>query len=172
MNFIKNLLTDKTFLTIVSGVLVFVLTQLYTEFCLRPMQEYKKLKGKIAKALVLYANLYSSPLKNTDINEPYAFRWKDAADETRILAAELEAFAEIKPIRLLAPSIPNRYKLKEASKSLIGLSNSFNYSGSLEELTFGENNAYEVENILGIDKLLLKIRVVKKYRKLRENIKL
>ena len=162
MNTIKEFITNQTFVTVISGVLVFVLTQLYTEFCLRPMQEYKNLKGKIAKALVLYANLYANPIKNM-IGENSHY-WREAEDEVRNLAAEVEAFAEIKPVRFLAPSIPNRYKLKEASRSLIGLSNSFIYEYCSMTIRNGVNYAHEVENILGIDKLPLKTRIVKRFK--------
>ena len=49
------------FVTIVSGVGVYILCELYAEFVLRPIQEYKKLKAKVAKLLVLHAQYYSNP---------------------------------------------------------------------------------------------------------------
>lgn len=35
-------------ITVVSGVLVYVFSQLFTEFVLRPIQDYKRLKAKVA----------------------------------------------------------------------------------------------------------------------------
>ena len=44
---IKNLLTSNTFLTVVSGTLVFVLSQLFIAYFLNPIKEFKELKAKI-----------------------------------------------------------------------------------------------------------------------------
>lgn len=111
--------------TIISGVVVYILCQLYTEFILRPIQEYKKIKAKIAKSIIYNAQYYSNPLniyEKTDMN----CKWSAAADETRILAVELSAFSEIMPWRILCLfSIPSRKKMVEASECLIGLSNLF-----------------------------------------------
>ena len=72
MDFIKELLTSNTFLTVISGVLVFLFGQLFNEYCLKPIQKYKNLRAQIACALTYYAMYYSNPLKNDDINE-YTF---------------------------------------------------------------------------------------------------
>lgn len=114
---LKNLL-----ITVISGVSVYVLSQWYTEFILRPIQEYKQLKAKAAKYLVFYAQYYSNPWiygDNGDCTE-----WKTAENSIRELAAEVAAFAEIKPFHLLVfYAIPNKRSLIEAHKYLIGLSN-------------------------------------------------
>lgn len=47
--------------TIISGVLVFVLGQIFIEFYLYPKKELNELRGKISWALVYYANVYSNP---------------------------------------------------------------------------------------------------------------
>lgn len=111
-------------ITVCSGVIVYVLCQLYTEFILRPIQEYKKLKAKVAKYLVLYACFFKNP---QDAAKPHEFQtWKDASDNMREVAAEVRAFSEIKPIWLLTGNtIPTKKSLIEASKYLIGISNSF-----------------------------------------------
>jgi hypothetical protein len=110
--------------TILSGVVVYVLSQLYTEFVLRPIQEYKVLKAKVAKHLVLYACYYSNPQAiGSSADFP---AWKNAGDVTRELASEVAAFAEIKPLKIFTLfSIPTKTKLTERATHLIGLSNSY-----------------------------------------------
>lgn len=116
---LKNLL-----ITIFSGVAVYVLSQWYTEFVLRPIQEYKQLKAKTAKLLVLHAQYYSNPQFYDESDNCPA--WSAASNEIRELAAEVAAFAEIKPCHLwVFLAIPPKKKLLEAQSYLIGLSNSF-----------------------------------------------
>lgn len=110
--------------TIISGVLVYVICQWYTEFVLRPMQEYKHLKAKVAKQLILHAQYYSNPwVYDSDGNST---AWKTSSAEMREIAADVGAFTEIKPCQLLVLcAIPNKKRLTEAQRYLIGLSNSF-----------------------------------------------
>ena len=116
---LKNL-----WITVISGVTVYVLSQWYTEFILRPIQDYKKLKAKVAKLLVLHAQYYSNPLVYGEGGNEAV--WSAAADEIRELAAEVAAFAEIKPLQIFVfLAIPRKKKLLEAYHYLIGLSNSF-----------------------------------------------
>lgn len=111
-------------ITIISGVVVYILSQWYTEFILRPIQEYKQLKAKVAKFLILHAQYYSNPRLYDESEKCPA--WSAASDDIRELAAEVAAFAEIKPFHLFVfYVIPTRKHLGEASKYLVGLSNSF-----------------------------------------------
>lgn len=111
-------------ITICGGVVVYILCELYTEFVLRPIQEYKLLKAKVAKYLVLYACFFKNP---QNAENPHEFsEWKIASNNMREVAAEVRAFSETKPIWLLTlNAIPTKKKLIEASKYLIGISNSF-----------------------------------------------
>ena len=129
-------------ITVLSGVLVYILSQWYTEFILRPIQEYKKLKSKVGKYLVLYACYYCNPrIKESGKNYP---AWEDAGNTTRELAAEVAAFAEIKPLKVFTPfSIPSKKNLLEASTQLIGLSNSyFETDKTYLYQTIAQNKAY------------------------------
>lgn len=124
-------LSDLT-LTVLSGVAVYILSQWYTEFILRPIQEYKKLKAKVAKLLIMHARYYSNPRSYEDAEE-YP-EWTAASDEIRELAAEVAAFAEIKPKQFLVLwAIPSKKKLFVAYKYLIGISNAFFTSRNSEE---------------------------------------
>lgn len=112
------------FYTIISGVVVFIISQLFVEFLLRPIQEYKRLRGKVSYSLVRFACYYSNPQSFADLNN--SPQWTDAANETRKLASEVAAFAEIKPHAIFVwYAIPRKKCLKAVSQCLIGLSNSY-----------------------------------------------
>lgn len=133
------------FATIVSGVIVYVICELYAEFVLRPIQEYKQLKAKVAKLLVLHAHYYANP-QFFDESETYP-AWSVASNEIRELAAEVAAFAEIKPCHLLVfMFIPSKKRLSEAQSYLIGLSNSFFTSRSREDRYI--DRVYEFPDII------------------------
>ena len=143
--FLTHLSTDPM-ATIVSGIIVFVFCEYVKEVWLMPLQEYKKLKSKTSRLLIMYAQYYGNPLKATDKNPEY----DAAAKDIRLLAAELAAFAEIIP--LIHLGIPNSNIIKDASRNLIGISNSFYYSSETD---------YDVSFTLDARKnisLLLKLR--------------
>ena len=118
--------------TIIGGVIVYVICEWYTEFALRPIREYRQLKAKVAKLLVLHAQYFSNP-RFYDESEKYP-DWSTAKEEIRELAADVAAFAEIKPCHLLVfLFIPSKKRLSEAQTHLIGLSNSFFTSRSGED---------------------------------------
>lgn len=128
---LETQLSDLT-LTVLSGVVVYILSQWYTEFILRPIQEYKQLKAKVAKLLIMHARYYSNP-RFYDNAGDYP-EWTVASDEIRELAAEVAAFAEIKPQQFLVLwAIPSKKKLFVAYKYLIGISNAFFTSRNSEE---------------------------------------
>lgn len=128
------------FITVLSGVLVYILSQLFTEFILRPIQDYKKLKGKVAKELVFYAHYYSNPQKIGTAQDFPA--WKAAGEAMRELASEVSAFAEIKPLYPFAfYAIPTKKRLLDAARHLMGMSNDFFISGdghSRDRLSYPE----------------------------------
>ena len=56
-------------ITVISGVLVFIIGQILKEIWLTPLQEYKKLKSKISFSLSYYAQYYSNVVDtDTDYN--------------------------------------------------------------------------------------------------------
>lgn len=48
--------------TIISGVFVFVVCEWLKEVWLSPLQEYKKLKAKVSKMLIVHAQYYGNPI--------------------------------------------------------------------------------------------------------------
>ncbi len=135
--------------TVISGVLVFTLGQLFVEFILRPIQEYKKLKADVAKELVYQAMYYQNPQDITQYkNWP---KWQEGSEKIRVLASEVAAFAEIKPVQIFVfYSIPSKKKLTEAARYLIGLSNAFLLRPDMKEF----ENRYAADFVPKIKRLL------------------
>ena len=125
-DFLINLFTSEIFLTIISGVLVFVIGQLFNEYFLKPIQDYKKLRGKIAYTLTFYAQLYMNPIDILSTNNEY----NSASYEIRKLAAEVDSLIETKPLGNLF--IPKIKTLVNVSKCLIAISNNF-YSNNISK---------------------------------------
>ncbi len=134
MLILKCTLDLQPFWTVITGVVVFVLSQLFIEFFLRPIQEYKKLKSDISWALTYYANIYSNP---TGVKQEL---YNEASTALRKLAAELRAFNIRKPKILY-----KKETLEAASKHLIGLSNCMGHD---------TNRAYIQEDVKRIKEAL------------------
>jgi hypothetical protein len=108
------------FLTILSGVIVFILGQLALKLLIEPIQEFRKTVADIAYALIEYANVYANPGVVGNENE------KQASEELRKLSSRLNAQIYLIPFyRLIAKifGLPPRDKLESTAKDLIGLSN-------------------------------------------------
>lgn len=135
------------FSTIISGVLVFVFSQLFIEYCLKPIQDFKKLKSKVVYYLNYYARVYNNATVKPSIDERII---KEAEEKLTELACEVEAFAEIRPkISFLIPSVKD---LQACGKRIRGISNRCRVpdettSGYIQ-LNYYES--YEVKRLLGI----------------------
>ena len=53
-------------MTVISGVIVYLLGQYFHIIWLIPLQEYKKIRSKIAHELLLYANIYSNVISGDE----------------------------------------------------------------------------------------------------------
>lgn len=108
------------FLTILSGVIVFILGQLALKLLIEPIQESRKTVADIAHALIEYANIYANPGVVGNGSE------KKASEELRKLSSRLNAQMYLIPFYQLIAKIfglPPRDKLVCATNDLIGLSN-------------------------------------------------
>lgn len=134
--------SSDVFWTVVSGVLVFVIGQIFLETILKPKMEYEELRAKIASDLILYANLYTNPMTTEDsIRMPDAKKEYDAASsELRKLASEFVGF-RTKKFRIIC-SIDDDTMSKVASE-LIGLSNGFFASEKGWDKTAEQNSRME-----------------------------
>ena len=61
-------------LTLIGGIIVFVMGQSVVRFGIEPFQEFRKLKGEIAHLLVFYAKIYSSPNVGSESERSEAVR--------------------------------------------------------------------------------------------------
>ena len=120
-----------TFLTVISGVLVYIFSEIMKEKVLIPLHDYKKLRGKIYFSLILYAREISSPLDEKNHTQEAKESYQKAADEFRTFAAEL---AQINR-ELFWGSKRKKDKRERAWHSLIGLSNSFFGTGDFNHAT-------------------------------------
>mgnify|MGYP003292083708 CR=1 FL=1 len=119
-----NLLTNTTFLTVISGVLVYIFSQLFYEIIITPYKKYNEIKGKIAYILALYKRYYGNPynLFGEESNMRDKDKYEEASIEVRKVAAELSGFINEFNLKII---IPNKKKLSEVVSNLVGISNGF-----------------------------------------------
>lgn len=146
-NWLSSMLT--CLITVISGVLVFIIGQYLLTTWVQPLQKYKELKQKISYSLTYYAQYYSNVLKNSsDRSLQLPSLYEEGSDEIRKLASELRGFAET--ISWMHIGIPDKKVLYETSSILIGLSNSF---FSPEDIIF-ETITHNIESVERIKKNL------------------
>lgn len=110
--------------TVISGVIVYVLTELLKEIWLEPLRKYRLIKSEIAENLIYYANMYSNPIRQEEAkNEVRRAEYIKASEQIRVSASKLGGYMET--ISWFHPGVPGKKKLREAYSELIGLSNSF-----------------------------------------------
>lgn len=133
-------------ITIISGVVVFIIGQYLFSMWIQPLQEYKKIRSKIAFCLTYYAQYYSNVKIVSDQDSEYNL----GSDDIRKLASELRGFSET--ISFIHFGIPKKEKIFEASKKLIGLSNSFYAAKGCEQVTIQQNldSAKKIKMILNM----------------------
>jgi hypothetical protein len=118
MELFKIALTSS--LTVLGGVVVFVLGQIIAKFFIEPIHEQFRVIGEIADLLIFYADLYSNP---GDSNPE---RREEASKMLRKQASQL--MARTSTIRLyklwqFLEFVRKHADIMEAHKHLIGLSN-------------------------------------------------
>lgn len=146
-----ELLSNQMTATVVSGVLVYICSQLFIEYVLQPIKDYKLLKAKIAYTLTYNAQYYRNAVKwENDKNNT----WLNASKEVRKIAAEMEAFAQIRYKICWSIFIPHKRDLLKVKKALIGISNSFYIAegeGHLNRLNFQTEQIEIIERILKLN---------------------
>lgn len=108
-------------LTIVSGVLTFVLGQIFVKLVIEPVHEMKKTLGQISHSLIEHANVIANP------GVPSKEVMYEASQQLRRLSSQLHAHLFLVPLYVVTARIfflPSTPKVREASTALIGLSNS------------------------------------------------
>lgn len=116
----KILLTSSA--TALGAVLVFVVSQLLGRLAIEPIHDLKKLLGEVRYALVFHAQAILTPVGNRPAED-------EASKELRKLACNLQSKVSAVPCYecwaiLSRGFLPRRKHAFEASRLLIGLSNS------------------------------------------------
>jgi hypothetical protein len=119
-------MSTTVFYTVLSGVITYVLGQIVVKLIIDPVQEMKKLIGRIAHSLTEHANVYLNP----GVGPP------EILDSTAIflrqLSAELEAQIYLVPLYETTRRIfglPSKDDVLKAAGALLGLSNSVRRAG-------------------------------------------
>lgn len=111
-----------SFLTVISGVFVFVLCEILKDIWLNSLARFKEIKQKISYNLVFYANVYTNVIDLADNNTKEIEIHKEASEKFRELASELSGFIET--LYVFKLGIPKKENLVETASLLMGLSNS------------------------------------------------
>lgn len=124
--------------TVISGVVVFVVSQLIMEFVIKPHLEYKKLKNRILVSVNYYCNLLVNPYNigkdstEADFDKLRSSDWLIASEEMRKLGSEMAVY--------------KKKHSQDIHKNLIGLSNGvWQYKYSQEQL--GLQNSKMIDEI-------------------------
>jgi hypothetical protein len=135
------------FLTVLSGVITFVVGQLVVKLILDPVHDLKKTIGQISHTLVDRANVIANPDVST----------KEEKDETSLLLRKLSASlhahlylipAYVKICRIFR--LPSQEKLLSASTNLIGLSNGIYSTNRTKADEWGAKRIETICDSLGI----------------------
>ena len=145
VNYLLPLLT-----TILSGVIVYLLGQYFHVVWLIPLQEYKKIRSKIARNLLLYANVYSNVVRIDEKSDKWKNEHIEVMDQLRILAAELEGY--IQTLHWFKLGIPSKKKLSQAVSHIVRLSNSCIDPYPIEQSKMNHDTANEIRKLLKIYK--------------------
>lgn len=108
------------FLTIFSGVVIFVLGQLMLKLLIEPVQEFKKTISDVGLSLIEYSNVYANPgVAGIEIE-------RKASEYLRKLSSRLNAQVYLIPFYNITAKLfrlPSREQVVSATNNLIGLSN-------------------------------------------------
>lgn len=113
---------NNLFVTILVGVSIFVTGQIVIKFIIDPIHEFRKLLGEIKYELIFHAQAIQTPMGTRE-------REDEASNVLRKLSCHLLsrtfAIPFYRGISLLMPKfLPPKENINDASKWLIGLSNS------------------------------------------------
>ena len=134
------------FETILAGVTIFVLGQVFLKMVIDPVQKLKSTLGEIAHALVYYASVYGNP------GSLPPERSQEAYERLRDLSSQLAGDLRVIPLFSITRFIfflPARESLISAQREVIGLSNgvySHGADGAMRNLRLSQ----KIADALGI----------------------
>lgn len=134
-------MNDTVFLTVISGVLTFVVGQLILKLVIEPVHAMKKTIAHVSHSLIEHANVIANP------GVPRKEVMDNTSKHLRKLSSEIQSHLYLVPIYPVSAAIfrlPKKRDVLEASKALLGLSNSV-FSARNDKVY--ENNAKRVEKV-------------------------
>jgi hypothetical protein len=108
-------------LTLGGGVVLLIITQIFTRFVVDPLVDFRRLLGEVAYTLILNSNLLFNASQTAGTSE-----FQEARQECRTLASRLHAFSAAVPLYHSLSRIglvPCHGYVYDAAAQLIGLSN-------------------------------------------------
>ena len=128
------------FLTVLSGVITYVLGQLILKLLIEPVNDLKRTIGEIAHSLIEHANVIQNP------GVPEEEMITETSRHLRKLSSHLESHLYLIPMYICTSKLfflPSRDKIISAARALMGLSNSVFRA---EEGIY-KQNAHRVEKV-------------------------
>ena len=139
-NILIKIISDNTFLTILSGVIVFIISQLIFEFIIKPREEFNKLKGEIFCCLTMYANIIANPLRYSSIKDISENKeYLDASKNIRFIASRFAGILESHKF------VCRKKKYYSVTSNLIRLSNNLWIDKRSKKDIYTENIKFENE---------------------------
>lgn len=139
-------------IAVISGVVVFLIGQVFQTIWLTPLQNYKNIKSKIAAGLSFYARDYSNIIDLSKVDENTRKRYSEISDELRNLSCELTGYIET--LSWFKIGIPSKKDLNKASKLLMFLSNKlhtpYGKDPDISDNIFNIEKANEIRKLLKI----------------------
>lgn len=122
-DYLKKVASDQTFLTILSGTFVYILSQFFMELVIVPRKKYKNIVEQIIYHIKMYSFYYLNPydLEKTTNNIRSQREYENASNEIRKIGAELSSYlSTISKFRF-----KRRKRLLKVQDALIELSQGF-----------------------------------------------
>ena len=141
-------------LTVVTGVIVYIVGEILHTSWIKPLQEYKQLKSKIVTLLTYYARDYCNIVDLVNDCEERKKEQAKVGEELRMLSSQLLGFIE--QVSWFRVGIPSNKRLSKASEQLRGLSNSlfapYNQKASTEDVDLNNQRVAEIYSLLKVYK--------------------
>lgn len=138
--------------TVVSGVLVYIIGEILQTVWLAPLQRFKSIKHDVSVALTYYARVYTNVIDWVNADENQRQVYSEVSDKLRGLACEVKGFIET--LSWFKIGIPSKKYLNEAYELLMLLSNSLfspaDVSPTIVECRDNRETAEQVYAMLGM----------------------
>ena len=144
-NWISNLLQSVVFQTVISGVLVFSLSEILQKFFFEPIKNYKEVVGKIDNRLKYYSSTINNSVSPDAMQEPSRI--------LRALSCDLEATHKQIPFRMpfaIFKIVPKQLAVGIAASDLIFLHNA---GGKFDQMDHNYKKIQEIRRLLNIKEL-------------------